>query len=262
MPITTIPQVTASNTPSPTPSGPLSDYQVLLADIKLSIASNDANFKFVQKTNYPDASQYSSALLDYKIDTQIIDLIKAREEVWNFLTQKYEENSKLRIFYFNEVRKIDNYINELGKEKQELLETIESYNIKANTSINIIKTEKYKFNKMGYYLFLYKVLVFIQIAILALITLCITNIIPKSTCLVIIVIILVATLAFVGYYVFFVNIGRNQFSWTKFEHNNNVSLKGDACKTEISPDDKNKAIADAALADILKNNESSQKCST
>ena len=260
---TTVPQLPGGNTPSPTPSGPLSDYQILLDDIKNSIAINDANFKLVQKTNYPDAETYSSELLNYKIDTQIADLKKGREEVWNFLTKKYDENSKLRIFYFNEVRKIDNYINELDKEKQELLETIESYNIKTNTSINIIKTEKYNFNKMAYYLFLYKVLVFVQIAILALITICIINIIPKSVCLIIIIIILVATLAFVAYYVFFVNIGRNQFSWTKFDHDNNVKPKSNQCsdENEISAAEKAKIEADAQIDEMLKQNQAN-KCSS
>ena len=40
-------------------------------------------------------------------------------------------------------------------------------------------------NKMEYYLFLYKLLVFVQLAILAIITLCITGIITKTTCLII-----------------------------------------------------------------------------
>jgi len=265
---TTVPNITgtnatAANVPKPSPSAPLSDYQILLNDIKQSIANNDANFKLLQKTNYPDASVYESDFLNYKIDTQIEDLIKARDEVWNFLTQKYDENSKIRIFYFNEVRKIDKYITELGKEKSELLEKIEGYNIKANTSINVIKTEKYNFNKMGYYLFLYKILVFIQIAMLAIITLCILEIIPKATGLIIIIIILIATLAFVGYYVFFVNIGRNQFSWAKFNHDNNVNLKSNQCSddNQVSAADKAKAEADAKINEMIKQNQAN-KCSS
>ena len=34
-------------------------------------------------------------------------------------------------------------------------------------------------------------------------------------------------IAFVGYYVFFVNIGRNKFSWSKFEHKSDVPIKAD-----------------------------------
>ena len=251
----------ATETTGPAFMANSSDYQVIMNEIKKSIDKNDAFFKLIQKSNYPNAGTYASDLLNYKIDTKITDLTEAREQVWDFLLKKYDENTKLRTYYFTEIRKIDNHIADLNAQKQELIESINTSKGKTNTSIKEIKNEKYIFNKMEYYLFLYKILVFVQIAILGVITLCIVNILPKATCLIIIIIILIATVAFVAYYVFFVNIGRNQFSWNKFEHNNDVSVKGDSCSNDISIEDKNKAIADAALADILKKNESAQKCS-
>jgi hypothetical protein len=197
------------------------DYKNLMTSIKNSIDKNDNLFKVIQKANYPSAETYASELLNYKINTQITDLTKARTDIWSFLTKKYNENSKLRIFYFNEIRKIDNHIRDLTSQKRELIDIMEGNSIKTSTMIKSIKNEKYNYNKMEYYLFLYKILVFVQIAILAIITLCITDIIPKNTCLIITIIILIATVAFVAYYVFFINIGRNKFSWSKFEHDNN-----------------------------------------
>ena len=137
--------------------------------------------------------------------------------------------SNLRTYYFAEIRKVDNHIKELEAQKQEYIDFIETTNIKTTTSIKAIKNEKYNFNKMEYYLFLYKLLVFIQLAILAIITLCITGIIPRTTCLILTVIILISTVAFVSYYVFFVNIGRNKFSWNKFEHKSDVPVKAGQC---------------------------------
>ena len=119
------------------------------------------------------------------------------------------------------------------------------------------------YNRMEYYLFLYKILVFIQIAILAVITLCITGFLPRTTALIVIIILLIATIAFVAYYVFFVNIGRNKFSWTKFEHSNNDPIKVDQCADKgVSESEKQRALADTQVASIIQANKSSAKCST
>ena len=66
-----------------------SDYEILLSDIQKTIDRNDELFKLTQKANYPDANSYSSNLLNYKIDTQVSDLKKARTQIWDFLSKKY-----------------------------------------------------------------------------------------------------------------------------------------------------------------------------
>ena len=237
------------------------DYQTLMADIKASIDKNDKLFSTIQQSNYPDAGKYTSDLLNYKIDTQVTDLTKARTQIWDFLTKKYEENTKLRTHYFAEIRKIDNQIAQLNKDKKHLLDTIETYNIKNNTAIKSVKNGKYVYNKMEYYLFLYKVLVFVQIAILLVITLCILGMIPKTTCLIINLIILVATVAFVAYYVFLVNLGRNQFVWSKFEHDNgNFTAKGDQCYDDAEKA-KEKAATDLQIDGIINSSKSGRTCS-
>jgi hypothetical protein len=239
------------------------DYEILLSDIKKTIDKNDELFKLIQKANYPDAGSYSSNLLNYKIDTQVTDLKKARTQIWDFLSQKYEENSNLRAYYFSEIRKVDTHIEELEKEKNKLINRIETNKIKHNTFSKSLKNEKYNYYKMEYYLFLYKLLVFIQLAILAVITLCIVGILPKTTCLVLTVIILIATIAFVSYYVFYVNIGRSKFSWGKFEHNNDVSaVKGGQCvdSTGVSQSDKAKANVDAKIDEIIKESKNDELC--
>ena len=251
------------SSPSPTNMNEMNesqDYRSLMFEIKTTIDKNDNLFKLIQKANYPNAGTYSSDLLNYKIDTQVNDLKKAREQIWDFLKKKYEENSNLRTYYFTEIRKVDNHIKELEAQKQEHIDFIETTNIKKTTSIKAIKNEKYNFNKMEYYLFLYKVLVFIQLAILAIITLCITGIIPRTTCLILTVIILISTIAFVGYYVFFVNIGRNKFSWTKFEHKSDVPIKASQCLNDISLGDKVKEETDAKIDEIIKSNRGNKKC--
>ena len=236
------------------------DYQTLMTEIKSSIDKNNNLFSTIQQSNYPNAGSYSSDLLNYKIDTQVTDLTTARTKIWDFLTKKYDENTRLRSYFFSEIRKIEAQLKQLEKEKKEVLDSIETYNIKTNTAIKNVKTGKYVYNKMEYYLFLYKALVFIQIAILLVITLCILGMIPKTTCLVINIIILIATVAFVAYYVFFVNLGRNQFVWSKFEHDNgNFVAKGDQCYDDIEKA-KAKAAMDAKIDGIIDSSKSGKTC--
>lgn len=232
------------------------DYQNLLTEIKNTIDKNDRLFQQIQQANYPNAGNYQSDLLNYKIDTQVSDLTKARQTVWDFVNKKYQENTKLRSFYFDEIRKADSHISELNRQQQDLIDSIEKKQLQSTTSNESIKQQKYQFDKKHYYMFLYKLLVVVQTFILICLVLCLTGIIPRISCLIITVIILLATLAFVGYYVFYVNIGRSAFSWAKFEHANNLQSAGNQCadSTSVSPADKQKVVADAAVQEIIKQN--------
>jgi hypothetical protein len=230
------------------------DYTSLISEIQSTIDKNDSLFKQIQQTNYPNAGSYSSDLLNYKISTQVADLTKTRIQIWDFLNKKYNENTNLRAYYFDEIRKADNHISDLTKKKNDMIDSVQSKKIMTSTADESIKQEKFYFNKMEYYLFLYKVLVLVQIIILAVIMLCILGILPRTACLVITLIILTAALAFVGYYVFMVNIGRSMFSWTKFEHDNS-SVKNKQCISPpnvVSTADKGKLLADKEIDSIIK----------
>jgi len=236
-----------------------SDYSALLSEIQTTIDKNDALFKQIQESNYPNAGSYTSDLINYKIDTTVTDLTSARQQIWDFLKKKYAENTKLRSYYFNEIRKTDEHISDLNAQQQDIIDSIQAKNVETSTSSEKIKNEKYNYNKMQYYIFLYQVLVVVQIIILFVIILSIFNLIPRSTCLVIVVIFLIATIAFVGYYVFFVNIGRNRFSWSKFDHDNSTPAVQKCTKDTVSAADKQKAAADAAVADLISSSNGSNK---
>jgi hypothetical protein len=253
----TIPITTSASTVSGSSPDGSAGYQALLGEIKRTIDKNDQLFQQIQQANYPNAGNYQSDLLNYKIDTQTSNLVTARQTIWDFLTKKYQENTKLRSYYFDEIRKIDNHIDQLSQQQQELIESVKKKQLATTTANENIKFKKYQFDRKHYYLFLYKSLIAIQILILIALALCLTGMIPRATCLVIIVIILIATVAFVGYYVFYVNIGRSTFSWSKFEHDNSIQAKGGQCNdsTNVSDADKQKAAADAAVKTIIQQNQ-------
>lgn len=229
------------------------DYQNLLTAIKNTIEKNDRLFQQIQQANYPNAGNYTSDLLNYKIDTKVNDLTQARHTVWDFVNKKYQENTKLRSFYFDEIRKADGHIADLNSQTQEIIDNIQKKQLETSTSNESIKQQKYMFDKKQYYLFLYKLLIVVQTIILVCLLLCLTGMLSRATCLIITVIILLATLAFVGYYVFYVNIGRSAFNWVKFEHDNNVQSKGGQCadSSGLTPADKQKTAADIAVKAII-----------
>ena len=235
-----------------------SSYQNLLLEIKNTIDKNDQLFQQIQQANYPNAGSYQSDLLNYKIDMQTQDLVKARQTVWDFLTKKYNENTKLRAYYFDEIRKVEEHLAQLDIQQQELINSIQKKQLATTTARESIQFQKYQFDKKHYYLFLYKLLLAVQAVICVLLALCLTGILPRATALVVIVIILIAVVAFVGYYVFYVNIGRSAFSWAKFEHDNGIQAKGGQCvdTSGVSDADKQKAAADTAVAAIIQKNQS------
>lgn len=265
---TTIPQTTrslnatsAATSGSGTATGTSGNYEILLNEIKQTIDKNDRLFQQIQQANYPNAGQYTSDLLNYKIDTQVSDLTKTRQTIWDFLNKKYQENTKLRGYYFDELRKADEHIAKLTKQKNDYINSIHSKQTETSTAAKSIRNQKYEFEKKQYYLFLYKLLVLIQIIILAIIALCITNIIPMSTTLIIIIIILIATLGFVGYYVFYVNVGRNKFSWPKVDHSTDIKTSSKICdSSNVSQEDKQKASVNSAVQSIIDKN--TGKCNT
>lgn len=254
---TTISNPTSASILNPNSPDASASYQALLGEIKKTIDKNDQLFQQIQQANYPNAGNYQSDLLNYKIDTQTQDLVKTRQTVWDFLNKKYQENTKLRAYYFDEIRKVDTHITQLSQQQQELINSIQNKQLANTTANQNIHSKKYQFDRKHYYLFLYKILMGVQALILIALALCLTGMIPRATCLVVIVIILIATVAFVGYYVFYVNIGRSSFSWAKFEHDNNIQARGGQCadSTGVSDADKQKAAADSAVQAIIQQNQ-------
>lgn len=238
------------------------DYQLLMQEIKNTIDKTDAVFKEIQKSNYPDAGNYTSDLMNYKIDTQISDLTTARKQVWDFLNKKYIENTKLRAYFFDELRKIEEHISELESQRKDLIDKVKLKNTQSTTSIENIKNEKYNFYKMEYYGFLYKLLAFIQICIIIILSLSYIHILPRFTGIFITIIILLGTVSFVAYYVYFVNIARSKFSWKRFEHDNESKRKLSCGKSSSdSSADKKRQDVDKAVEDIINRSKEDGTCS-
>ena len=79
--------------------------------------------------------------------------------------------------------------------------------------------------KNDYYMFMYKVLILVQIAVILLI-ISIIGLVNKNTCLILVFILLIAAIIFMVYYIYIANLDRNKFSWNKYDLNDNLIVSG------------------------------------
>lgn len=197
------------------------DYDNLVNEIKNTIEKNNRLFQQIQQSNYPNAGNYQSDLINYKIDVKVNDLKNTRQEIWDFINKKYNENTKLKKFYFDEIRKADEFLKIQINDLQELQKQLTISRSNDSSTTEKIKQNKYEFYSQEYYKKLYIILIIVQVCIIIILYLSYLHFLPVSTGFIISLIIISLTLLYVIYYVFYNNIGRSKKSWHKKEHNNN-----------------------------------------
>ncbi len=202
-------------------ASPNVDYENLVNEIKNTIKRNDQLFQQIQQSNYPNAGNYQSDLINYKIDVKVNDLKNTRQEIWDFINKKYNENTKLKKFYFDEIRKADEFLKIQMNDLHDLNNQLTIKQSSDSSTNELIKQNKYYLNSHEYYKKLYIILIIVQICMLIILYLSSIDLLPIATSLIISLIIIFFTLLYVIYYVFYKNIGRSKKSWDKWEHNNN-----------------------------------------
>jgi hypothetical protein len=240
------------------------EYKTLINEIKATIIKTDNLFKDIQETTHPDVGTYSSSLSNYKLNiSPNTTTDEARQKIWDFINKKYEENTKLRTYFFNELRKVEDQISILEKEKDEFKKSIKNKNTQYSTSHRTVNQNKYEISKLQYYQFMYKVLLFIQILIIFILTLFIFGLINKPISIVFSLLLLIGATGFVIYYVFFTNISRSKMDWNKVEHNSEGSLVsgsnggngGSSSSSSVNkfqlPDDEKRKAVDKSIEEII-----------
>jgi hypothetical protein len=201
--------------------GNSSDYQNLIQEIQQTIQKTDTIFKQIQESNYPNAGRYQSDLINFKVDTQVKDVAKTRGQIWEFINKKYNENTELKKFYYDENRKADEFILQQTAELNKIGDALASSNMKDSTIAEKLKQENYQISKMHYYRYLYIVLLFVQLACLILISAKVSGIFNGG--LILALVIIVVTAVWVAYYIFVKGINRSNMSWRKVEHDQSQS---------------------------------------
>jgi len=192
-----------------------SSYQNLTNEIKNTVADNERLFREMRAATYDGSGNYESDLKNYKINKEVTNVNEARTQIWDVLDKKYNDNTKLRKFYFDELVQQNTQLEKQYEQLNKLVSEVNDLKTTNTTLERKIKKDKYDVNKSLYYEFMYKVLIFIQLVCVVFLLLGITKKLPKYTVLVVVFILLVGCLGFMFYYAFIGTAGKDQFTWDK-----------------------------------------------
>lgn len=218
-----------------------SSYQNLIGEIEQTINKNEQLFKDMKSAKYVQSKSYESDLKNYKMNKEIEDIAETRKEIWDTLDKKYNDNTKLRKFYFDELVNLNKQLQEQYKQLNRLVDEVNKMETENSTLYRKIKKDKYDMSKHIYYAYMYKILIVIQLLCCIVLGLGLFDIIPKYTCLVVIFIMLIGCLVFMIYYALIANAGRDQFSWDRYRAKD-ISARGfdssDKCGKKVTKSKK------------------------
>lgn len=192
------------------------EYQTLINEIEQTVSNNDRLFQEMKSAQYDQNKSYESDLKNYKINKELSTVEESRREIWNVLTKKFQDNTKLRQFYFDELVNLDKQLNKQYEQLNELVEEVKGMETINSTLHRKIKKDKYDMNQHIYYSFMYKILLLVQLVCVVVLTISIMGFVPKYTALVIIFIMLIGCLVFMVYYAFIANADMDKFSWDRY----------------------------------------------
>lgn len=191
-------------------------YKNLITDIDRTINENERLFKEMREANYDKGTDYESDLKDYKINKEVTNVNETRQQLWEALDKKYNDNTKLRKFYFNELVNLDIQLKKQNERLKKLIDEVNTLETTNSTLQRHIKKDKYDMNKYVYFRTMYRVLIFIQLVCVVFLLMGMAGMLPKYTVLVIVFILLLACLGFMFYYAFVGRAGMDKFSWDRY----------------------------------------------
>jgi hypothetical protein len=191
-------------------------YKNLIMDIDRTINENERLFKEMKNANYDNSGNYESDLKNYKINKEVTNVNENRQQLWEALDKKYNDNTKLRKFYFSELVNLDIQLKKQNEQLNKLIEEVNKLETNSSTIQRNIKKDKYNMNKYIYFRTMYRVLIFIQLVCVVFLLIGLSDMIPKYTTLVIVFILLMACLGFMFYYAFIGRAGMDKFSWDRY----------------------------------------------
>lgn len=170
-----------------------------------------------------------------------------------YFSKNYNENTKMRNYYFTEIDKLNIQLTEQEAELAELAEKYQGLTTNATTDYRRLKGEKYKLAQQDYYYHLFVVCTLVQLLIFVVIALVINKSIPKLTGLVILVIGIALLTVYIVYYVYFKSAQRDPviFDKYRFPIKSETVLKSKTGGDKSDIQRKREADIDTKLAGIL-----------
>lgn len=215
-------------------------YDELMKEIETTI--KEQNDMFNQLNNYDDKTNQTQ-----NIDNTITDIVKKREEIMRFLEEKYNNNTGLRKKLFDSLYENKKELTVQKSEIEFLEKKIKDQNDNSTTYEKKINNEKYRTNKIRYYNKFLFILILIQLGLLIILSL--SKFLGKSYTMYLVGIILLFTLSYVLYTIYYNNYNRDNTDWNKFYFE---SPDMDTSKCNIDVDDNEDKELEELEKTILK----------
>lgn len=231
-------------------------YEFLNQEISDNIANNEKLYIDLLSDEFPINQNEMNTLQNYRLQLDTTDIDKYQQEVWKYFELKYQEQTKLKKFYFDMKNKLQNKIGIMNTELSDLQESYDKNMNMNQTHIQKIKEDKYIINWYQNYQYL---LVIIGITLLLLMFLLIFRVlylISNRTTIFFSVIIIVGLLSFCAYYIYIMVPNRSNQSWDLRNFETDLTAPEAKCNQNLVMVSKNieekKQKIDREIADKIK----------
>ena len=191
----------------------LTEYITLNTEIKNTIERQNQMYKDLQSSMDSD---YKNDRKNIQIDEKITDLAEHRNNIWDFLNQKYKDNTELRQKLFARQCQLTKQKEEQENEIEYLKTKVNDMLVEANTTKRHFQEEKYQKHKYEYYSYLHQVSIISLVIVSIILGLGYSNLINGVNSLLISGIIIIGLIIYAIYYIYIVNLNRNNINWNKF----------------------------------------------
>jgi hypothetical protein len=243
----------ASSQPSTTNSADQAAFDAMTAIIRKTIDDQNNMFNAIQAAS--DAS-FSTNRKTYNITQGVSDVKTQRDEIWNFLQDKYNENTNLRKYLFEKELANKVELESHSKELDYLKKKVSEIDTTYDTTKRNIQNEMYNHSRYIYMFHLYKLLILIQFLIIIILAINLYGMLSSTITMIIIAVILFLSILYIIYYIYYNNYNRNSFEWDKFYYGEPVAPPDSNCsKTSVSAEEQDlqhlAANADAILSKYI-----------
>ena len=191
-----------------------SEYDGLSSELKKYFDTKQSDFIKKAKASHNDPSSYTQDRGEFLINQQIDNVDSYRTEVWNYLTDEFNKNTKEK--YLNAQTHSQNQ-KEIARKKKDLDDLTKKYNkFKSQNTTNYRQKEivLYEYNRRNDQLFIMKV-IGIVLLVCIIITILIDRLLPYES-IYLVMLIFICLLIYVIYYLFLKDLGRSKRYWDKY----------------------------------------------
>jgi lipopolysaccharide export LptBFGC system permease protein LptF len=194
----------------------INQYNKLNDSIKITIRENNKGYANIQSI---DNEYYANNKKKFMINEKITNLVEHRNNIWNFLNDKYTDNTKLRKNLYKRAENLIRQKDENIKEIEFLEDKLRDMKTNATTTKRNFQSEKYQKQRYEYYSKLHQMVISSFVCCLVILSIAYIGLISTKSAFIITAIIILSIICYVIYYVYILNINRHHMEWDKINHN-------------------------------------------